>query len=181
MFESCIIFAFCFPLDKAELVSSVYNVWPFFTSLSTKFLSLTIIESHNFPLICFFSLIFECFCISHSFLNFSALPKSKNLLITGFGHNQDSSSFNIGNVHHSMWKFPNLLVHLIDLSQVFLRTFGTFCCASIVDITHSGRHCYWQENWFNMKLLCYTPRTWQTKRANFTWRLNSFYQNFELP
>ena len=41
MFESCIIFAFCFPLDKSQLVSSssVWNVWPFFKISSTIFLN----------------------------------------------------------------------------------------------------------------------------------------------
>ena len=42
--------------------------------------------------------IFSAFLIHISI--FSALPDSKNLFITGFGHNQNSSSFNIGNVHH---------------------------------------------------------------------------------
>ena len=124
--------------------------------------------------------IFEYFCISHSFLNFSALPESKNLFITGFGHNQDSSSFDIGNVHHSMWKCPNLLIRLIDLSQVFLRTSEGFCCANIVDIAHSGRHCYWQENYFNMKLSCFTSQTLQNREGQLYLKVKFILLKFRI-
>ena len=41
------------------------------------------------------------------------------------------------------WKRSSQLVHLIDLSLVFMMTSGSSCCAAIiVDIAHSRTHCY---------------------------------------
>ena len=71
----------------------------------------------------------------------------------------------IGNVYPYYEKDSKPIVHLIDLSQVFLRTSEGFCCANIVDIAHSGRHCYWQENYFNMKLSCFTSQTLRNREG----------------
>ena len=103
------------------------------------FISCTALIEHSFgfgiwPLILFLNV--SAFSLYFIFSALHVYQESNHY------YRQDSSSFSNSNVHHSM-KRSSQLVHLIDLSLVFMMTSGSSCCAAIiVDIAHSRTHCY---------------------------------------